>query len=72
MFNIIQFLASLKGREVLIKTRHGIIKAVVKDVGRNGTLLVSNYRRISDDGEEIERMDTAIIRGDSIIAIVIS
>ena len=72
MFNMIQFLTSLKGKEVLIKTRHGIIKAVVEDVGRNGTLLVSNYRRLSDDGEEIERMDTAIIRGDSIIAIVIS
>ena len=72
MFNMIHFLTSLKGKEVLIKTRHGIVKAVIEDVGRNGTLLVSNYRRLSNDGEEIERMETAIIRGDSIIAIIMS
>lgn len=69
MFNLNRYLESLKGEEVIVKTRFGMVKAVIEDVGRNGTLLVSNYRRIVE-GEEIEKRDLAIIRGDNIIAIL--
>jgi len=70
MLNMNQFLMSLKDKEVIIKTRHGLVKAVIKDVGRNGTLLVANYRRMNDNGEEIEHREEVIIRGDNIIAIL--
>ena len=69
MFNLNRYLETLKGKEVTIKTRFGIVKAVIEDVGRNGTLLVSNYRRLVED-REIEGEKVAIIRGDNIIAIL--
>ena len=69
MFNLNKYLETLRGKEVIIKTRFGLVKATIEDVGRNGTLLVSNYRRIIN-GEEIERRNSAIIRGDNIIAIL--
>ena len=69
MFNLNKYLETLRGKEVIIKTRFGLVKAIIEDVGRNGTLLVSGYRRIIN-GEEIEERSSAIIRGDNIIAIL--
>jgi len=71
MFNLNKYLKNLRGKEVVIKTRFGLVKAIIEDVGRNGTLLVLNYRKIVN-GEEMERRSSAIIRGDNIIAIMMN
>jgi len=64
MLDMIKYLESLMGREIYVKTRTGIVKGVLEEVGRNGSLLLSNYEVVRGRPEEGFSDRLVLIRGD--------
>ncbi len=69
MLDMIKYLESLVGREIYVKTRTGIVKGVLEEVGRNGSLLLSNYEVVRGRPEEGFNDRLVLIRGDNIVAV---
>ncbi len=69
MLDMIKYLESLVGREIYVKTRTGIVKGVLEEVGRNGSLLLSNYEVVRGRPEESFNDRLVLIRGDNIVAV---
>lgn len=71
MFNIIKYLQELIGKEIIVKTKFGLVKGVLIEVGNNGALLLDNYETISGKIEPEFDGKTILIRGDNIVAVMI-
>ena len=72
MLNMNRFLSTLKGKEVIIKLKIGVIKCVIDEVGNEGSLKVSKINVIEDyksNLDDWENQDNVVIRKDSIVAI---
>ena len=71
MFNLIRYLQTLIDKEIYVKTKFGMVKGVLKEVGHNGALLLENYEPITGkiEGEFIGK--TILIRGDNIVAVML-
>ena len=74
MLNMNQFLSTLRGREVVIKLKIGVIKCVIDEVGNEGSLKISKIKIVEDYKENLkgwENRDNVVIRKDSIVAIFV-
>ena len=71
MFNLIRYLQSLIGREIYVKTKFGIVRGVLKEVGHNGAVLLDEYQTISGKVDAEFQGKTILIRGDNIVAIML-
>lgn len=70
MFNLIKYIERLIGKEIIVKTRFGVIKGVLREVGHNGALLLESYEKISGKIESEFNGKTILIRGDNVVAIM--
>ncbi|HIQ13574.1 MAG TPA: hypothetical protein EYH44_04230 [Thermoprotei archaeon] len=71
MLNLIKYIEGLIGKEIIVKTRFGVIKGILREVGHNGALLLEDYEKISGNIESEFDGKTVLIRGDNIVAIMI-
>ncbi len=71
MFNLIRYLQKLIGKEIIVKTKFGLVKGILKEVGHNGALLLDEYETISGKVDAEFQGKTILIRGDNIVAIMI-
>lgn len=72
--NINSFLSSLKGREVVIKLKIGVIRCVIDEVGNEGSLKVSKIKLVETFRNSLkgwEGRDDVVIRKDSVVAVFI-
>ncbi len=69
MLDMIRYLESLIGKTVYVLTRSGVVKGVLKEVGRNGSLLLENYEVVRGRIEEIFIGREVLIRGDNIVGV---
>ncbi len=71
MLNMIKYLQSLIGREIYVKTKFGLVKGILREVGHNGALLLENYETIEGKIESDFQGKTILIRGDNIVAVML-
>ncbi len=74
MLNMNKFLSTLRGEEVIVKLKIGIIRCVIDEVGNEGSLKVSKIKVIEDPKnnlDEWEDKNDVVIRKDSVVAIFI-
>ena len=74
MLNMNRFLSALRGKEVVVKLKIGVIKCIIDEVGNEGSLKISKIKIIEDYKENLkewENRDNVVIRKDSIVAIFV-
>ena len=74
MLNMNRFLSALRGKEVVVKLKIGVIKCTIDEVGNEGSLKISKIKIVEDYKENLkewENRDNVVIRKDSIVAIFV-
>jgi len=69
MLDMIRYLESLVNSTIYVITRSGVVKGILKEVGRNGSLLLEEYEVVRGRVEEVFMGRQVLIRGDNVVGV---